>query len=428
MLFGLAVAAATAFLMGGGYGQLRSLLAQRPDTIVRVAGPPRFAGVATLVEELNIGMLNGPEEYTFGQIHDVTADKDGSIYVYDRSARIIRRFDSTGKHVSAFGRFGEGPGEVTSAAGMRVLTNGQLALYDSRLARINIYSATGDNVRQIRVPAGGATIGHRHGFAADAAGFVYVHQTIIRRIPAAADARASVETDRMWLRIRLSDGSVVDTLPEPRWESPPPEPFRATSSNGWRQMAMPFLARQIMTISPQGYAVTGNAERYSFELLVSPRRVISVRRNVPATEVSRVEYAAARSRIENGMREVDPGWTWNGRDIPGTKPFYDAIDVGLDGRIWVTRDVTPLPQARPPATGRAGGAASIGPSGDEVFVARPTLYDVFEPDGTFIGAVQAPPMATLMAMRGDHAWGTFRGADDVEFVRRFRIIWGKPLK
>ncbi len=417
-------AAMLLFVAGDGYGRLRSLLAQRPDTVVRMAGPPRHPGRATLVEELNIGVLNGADEYMFGRIFDMTVAKDGSIYVYDRSIGAIRGYDAAGKSLGTFGRRGQGPGEVEAPSGMAVLPNGQLALHDSQLKRVNIYSATGANVLQLRLPPAGGSIGHRRGFAVDTAGFVYAKRNETTLIPPEqrVAGQPPYHSLELWLRLRVSDGAVVDTIREPEWPAYP-EPFRATNARGWRQMGMPFTPPRLMTISPIGYAVTGLPDRYAFELVISSRRIISVRRDVAPPPVSAAEHAATRDRIETRMREVDPGWSWNGRDVPRVKPLYTEIDVGQDGRIWLTRDITPLPQPRAPSTGRTGGSASTGPSPDEPFAAKPTLFDVFEPDGRFIGAVQAPPMVTLMVMRGEHVWGTFRDSNDVEFVKRYRIVW-----
>jgi hypothetical protein len=110
-----------------------------------------------------------------------------------------------------------------------------------------------------------------------------------------------------------------------------------------------------MTISPMGYAVTGLPDRYAFELLISSRSIISVRRDVAPSPVCSAEHAATRSQIETSMREIDHTWTWNGRDVPRVKPLYTEIDIGQDGRIWLARDITPLPQPRTPATGRVVG-------------------------------------------------------------------------
>jgi hypothetical protein len=97
-----------------------------------------------------------------------------------------------------------------------------------------------------------------------------------------------------WVRLRASDGSVVDSIREPDWPAIP-EPSRAENSRGWRQMAMPFRAEEAV----------------------------------------------------------------------------------------------PAPVAR------------TSTASEEDCVPGPTLFDVFEPDGTFIGALQAPPNVTLFVTRGD---------------------------
>jgi hypothetical protein len=54
---------------------------------------------------------------------------------------------------------------------------------------------------------------------------------------------------------------------------------------------------------------------------------------------------------------------------------------------------------------------------------EPSIYDVFEPDGTLVGRVRLPDDMTLHNMRGDTVWGVTKDADDVPTVRRYRIAW-----
>src|SRR5688572_135328 len=98
--------------------------AQRQDTIVRMAGAPRHAGVSVLREELSIGAVSGADEYTFGKVLDMAVAKDGSIYVLDGAINSIRIYDGAGKYLRTFARRGQGPGEIQSAGGMRVLPDG----------------------------------------------------------------------------------------------------------------------------------------------------------------------------------------------------------------------------------------------------------------------------------------------------------------
>ena len=54
---------------------------------------------------------------------------------------------------------------------------------------------------------------------------------------------------------------------------------------------------------------------------------------------------------------------------------------------------------------------------------RPALYDVFEPSGAFIGAVEIPPGVSTVLRRGNHVWAVAYNDDDVAFVKRYRINW-----
>ena len=57
--------------------------AQRSDTVVRVAGAPRYAGVATLIPELTISSADAPVDYQFDGIRSMLAARDGSVWVVD---------------------------------------------------------------------------------------------------------------------------------------------------------------------------------------------------------------------------------------------------------------------------------------------------------------------------------------------------------
>ena len=45
--------------------------AQRADTVVKLAQRPLHPGIATLIEEMSIGVADGSEEYMLGEIADI---------------------------------------------------------------------------------------------------------------------------------------------------------------------------------------------------------------------------------------------------------------------------------------------------------------------------------------------------------------------
>ncbi|MXW09170.1 MAG: 6-bladed beta-propeller [Gammaproteobacteria bacterium] len=96
-------------------------------TVVRTLAGSVWVEEATLVPEITIGMLDGPEEYLFGRIGSVAVNDDGTVYILDRLEQHVRVFDSLGVYLETLGRRGEGPGEFTSAEAIAALPGGRIA-------------------------------------------------------------------------------------------------------------------------------------------------------------------------------------------------------------------------------------------------------------------------------------------------------------
>lgn len=397
-------------------------LAQRVDTVVRMAGAPKYAGVSTLVEEISIGVADGAEEYMFGDVGDIAVAKDGSIYVLDRQIPTIRMYDANGKYVRTIGRRGQGPGEIASPSGIGVLPDGRLLLWDTANWRVNVYSATGASLTHWSLPAAAnSTAQMWRALIVDTAGAVYVMKSTFVRPTDGTRPRV----DYVWLKLR-GDGSIVDTVREPRWPRALPL-LTATNGGSTKSIAVPFEPVPTWRISPLGYIVSGVPGRYAFELHTGARSVTSVRRDVQPVRVTAAERDSARKYVETSLRETDPGWGWGGVDVPRMKPAYETFALGLDGRIWITRisEVSP----RVGSINSSGGAGRGAPPRPAPAVEaahvqrRPALYDVFEPSGAFIGQVQIPPGVSTVIRRGDYVWGVGYNDDDVAFVKRYRISW-----
>ncbi|MBK9549271.1 MAG: hypothetical protein IPO52_09280 [Gemmatimonadetes bacterium] len=54
----------------------------------------------------------------------------------------------------------------------------------------------------------------------------------------------------------------------------------------------------------------------------------------------------------------------------------------------------------------------------------PSVYEVFEPTGRFLGRVAFPPRARFAEAQGDQVWAIVRDADDVPAVVRFKVTEG----
>jgi hypothetical protein len=129
-------------------------------TIVRtLAGSVRGDSVS-VVEELRIGVLEGPEEYQFAGLLDLAVDATGGTYVFDSQIPALR-YDAQGTYVRTLGRGGRGPGEYgNTSLGLAVRrTDGRLVMRDPRNSRINVYEPDGTPSDSWRVLSGGLVIG-----------------------------------------------------------------------------------------------------------------------------------------------------------------------------------------------------------------------------------------------------------------------------
>jgi hypothetical protein len=389
----------------------------RADTIVRNTQAPRHAGVATLVEEMSIGVADGNEEYMIGQVGDIALGRDGSLYVFDGQVPVVRHYDANGKFLRRIGRRGSGPGEYRSVSGLAMTPDGRLLVWDTGNWRVNIYAANGDFVTQWITPSGmsgGGTAQYTRAIMVDSAGRIVTRKMI-------HNFRNPGNSPTIWLRYRL-DGTFIDSVRTPA--GPESVPLVARNGNASTAYPVPFAPIRQVTMSPSGSLLSGFPSRYAFEIHQPDGRIVSVRRDMRPEPVTRSERSDAREKAEQRMRQTDPTWSWNGPDIPDSKPAYYGIVAGQDGRIWVllTQDV----RTGPGVTGSVGigGGNTPGrrPPGDAE-PPKASLYDVFEPDGSYLGQVQVPAGAYALVRRGDQVWGYAVGDDDVPRIKRYRINW-----
>jgi hypothetical protein len=344
--------------------------------------------------DLSIGTLEGDSTLMFGSIQEIAVDADGGIYAFDRQVPALRYFNARGEYVRTLGREGAGPGEYRDVAlGLAVLSDGRVVMRDPRNARLNFYAPDGTPSDHWPVASG---LFVDNAMVLDRRDHVFLK--IMLGLP---------ERNKPWpigLLHYNATGDLVDTIPPPAIAGEP------TDAGGT------FLPSKIWALSPQGMVVVGTNDQYVFEL----RR--------PDGTVVRIERAAERVSLEPGERaehEARSEWTRRNRaqfrtadvpPIPATKPFFRGLYPGERGRVWVRRyvkaekmDMPTEPDAsqRPPITWL-----------------EPTVFDVFESDGTYLGEVRAPPRTSVRVFRGDTIWGIRRGELDEQYLIRAVVTDG----
>ena len=378
-------------------------------TVVRTVSGSVWGAEATLVPEISVGEVDGAEEYLFGSISSIAVNDNRDLYVLDGQAQHVRVFDSAGAYVETLGRRGEGPGEFRYAEAIALLPDGRLVVRDSRNHRISVFGPGPGQTDQWGFDAGNS--GSNYPLHTDVHGRTYLN------------TRDLSSTD--WARHIIvigPDGTHLDTLPEPSSPYEPPVVVaegEVEGGFGSYRVPAPFAPSFQWTIHASGRFVTGLPADYRIEL-ARDDGILGIERTTDPAPVHDDEGAQRRESVERRLQSNIPGWTWDGPSIPEHKPFYHQLLAGRDGRIWVelwTEASRVENEEYDPDDPRSAPVSWV----------EPLRYDVFESDGTYLGAVVPPDEFTSFVQPvfdGDQVWGVTRDELGVQRVVRYRIVVG----
>jgi hypothetical protein len=111
--------------------------------------PPKGAPNRLVFEEVySVGGGDKPDE-SFVDISALDVLKDGTVYVLDRKDNRIKVFDAQGKFVRAFGKAGQGPGEMNQPVGILVTPENEILVEDALNQRLAIFSLEGEFIRHV---------------------------------------------------------------------------------------------------------------------------------------------------------------------------------------------------------------------------------------------------------------------------------------
>lgn len=298
----------------------------------------------TIEEELRIGSadVEGPE--LFGQVASLAVDDLGRIYVAEGQAHEIRVFNPDGSHLRTLGRKGGGPGEFEQISGMDWGPDGNLWIMDTGNSRLSVFDTTGAYVTSHRREGGFIMVPWRGGF--DRQGRLYD----------VTGVRDGTEFRQVLVRY---DENVqpTDTFRIPEYEN---ETFDLVDDRGLRRMStwVPFTPNQGWTLDPEGDLWIGVNDRYRINHVTfggDTTRVVE--RPFTPAPITDQEREEAMERLDGFVQQ---GGDVDASRIPDTKPAYGAFTTDDAGNLWVI------------ATGESD---------------APQVWDVFDPEGRYLGAV-----------------------------------------
>ena len=407
-------------VVGCGRAGARPAVEMRVDTVgdtivVRTLAGSEWGPDVRLVEEVSIGALEGEDAYMLGDVRGLAVGGGGVIYALDQQVPVLRAYGPDGWHLRDIGRDGGGPGEYERPdGGLAVLADGRILVRDPGTARINVYAADGKTLGEWRLASGGGFNTGRKLYV-DRAGNVY---TMVLR------ERGKPPWEWRYALARYSpDGAHADSVLAPEWDWQPPR-VTASKENSSSSSNVPFSPTVSWTFSPLGYFAGGVATEYRVDLFRPGQPVLRIERGHQPVPVGAGEKAEAEERVTRNMRSNYPGWRWNGPPIPEFKPPFRSVFAGDDGRIWV--------QLSQPSIEVMSEAEAL--EEERRTENRPArfregvAFDVFEPDGRYLGFVRAPDGLSTSpepVFRGDSIWAVVRDELDVQHIVRFRIVRGE---
>ncbi len=345
-----------------------------------------------LIRELVIGADPGVPEYEFAAIGSMALTRAGTVFVSasDGSEVRIRRYDHQGRYQGLVGRSGAGPGEYRVIAGMAVVGDTLVAVYDRGNGRVALFDTAGVYRGAFRVPGGGVP-SHKV-FAVTFDSLIGVR----RRVDEPAGAGAGLVTS-VFVRYRLN-GEVLDSV------SVPPENVGATvllhRSLGPRWA---FPTTRVFALLPRGGIATALNSSYRVEVVPAegPRFTIErPARPIPLEDRERDEW----------VHFVTPG---ERSAVPRHKPIIRDLFADTDGRLWVAVYTNATRRTYTTRPGREQRST--------LTFWEHNAYDVFDQRGRYLGRIDLPPFSRLLATRGDRAWVAQETEDGSFILVRYEL-------
>ena len=323
------------------------------------------------------GCLECESGHQFGEIAGIAVSREGTMYVIDRDEPRVRVFDARGTLTRGMGRRGQGPGELEAPFAIGMHADGSFRVVDIRTARITHYAADGQVLGTFPMRNAMPTAASLD----RASGALWV---------ATVNFRERTGTVERW-DANAREGVVVVSTTD---GFPPSEGIAGTVD--------------ALAVSPRGTIAIGDGRseyrirRWAADgspLAPDIVRTIEKTRRTPA-EVAEAEERLARagSRMRAAM-EQQTGRAGGAVSMPAPDPLRNHFGSGAlcyddAGRLWVRTE--------------RGGPAR-------------TIFDLFDPDGAWLGEAELPVAIRDFDIAGEFLAGAVRGADDIPRLSLWRI-------
>lgn len=386
--------------------------------IVESTAPAWAPEEAWTVDEeptLEIGVIDGPEEYQFTTISGVWQTADGGFVVADRSGE-IRVYDAGGAFRDKFGARGEGPGEFRSLVLALPYRGDSIAAWDPAATRLSVFDREGNLGRSVSFqsappsrPSAGA--GTFFLFSPGGPSSVFRNGDMLGPPPTLVSGKPGdvLTLEAFLLRYSPEGDSLQAYGPFVGAEVDFPDP----SAPGLRLMR-PYT-RTLVSTPRTGGIYVGEGTSFEIESLsldgTLERVIRSSHRNLTLTEAHREAFRELeRDQLSNSQVGAAPP----GVQIP-EPPSSQEIERALAE--------VEFPATIPPYT------QFLVDSEDDLWVREykmqgapgPEVWSVFAPEGYLLGTVETPERLQVRQIGPDFVLGIWTDELDVRYVRKYAL-------
>lgn len=373
-------------------------------TIVHSTRPAWAEGEGWRVDpepRLEIGERSGDQDYLLDRVMGTAVLDDGGVAVAHMGDNTIRFYDADGGFVRAVGGTGEGPGEFSQVMGIRRLGD-ELWADDSRRG-FNVYDLDGERLRTVNLPPEpppGLGMASPRGMFEDGT-------PVLGDWPQPSRAPTAVLDSATLVSYANGEYDSLAVLPAVRLL-----PVDGSPTGTYQEFG-PMMAATV----GRDRLYTGFSE--TFELAVRDRtgqiqRIIRAdveRRSITDAHIARYEEDYLGMGGEGGG-QISPSLLeqrrrlLNAQVYPEHHPAWGRIMEDRTGHLWVEQPNPDDPGVR---------------SGWHTIRDTPSTWEVFDPDGVWLGAVELPPRFIVQEVGADYVVGVALDALEVESIRVYDL-------
>jgi hypothetical protein len=350
--------------------------------------PAWTVGPSPVVE---IGVLDGPEEYQLFRVRDARKLADGRIAVLNAGSQEVRTYGADGTYLATWGGRGEGPGEFLNPASLSWWPGDSVAVWDGRLRRLALFAHDGALGRALTFPA-----------VRDMPTPLFSHvladgNPVVRMTIFPADGPSDGLTRQpVAVAVVDPDGSLVASL----GTHPGREGFMRVTEGSVAIFIMPTYRGAVIEAAGSS-SIIGATDRFELEFWAgdgSLTRIVRVA--TPARLMTDAERSAElERRLAAAPEEARPGIRATFGDIPmrDTLPAFSGVVVDDSRHVWMRPFRLPVD----------GG---------------PEQWLVLDPEGQALGHITLPEGLTVYEIGADYILGAATDDLGVERVQ----VW--PLR